>query len=427
MSILAAAADWDPQPPPPRPWAATGRPDQLPPDTPWNVWLILAGRGWGKTRTGAEWVNEQAQKYPGTDWAVVAPTFGAARDVCVEGPSGILACAQPGEILRHVRSLGEVYYANGSKVHAIGAEDPDRLRGFNFAGAWADELAAWTYEATWWEGLVPAVRDPRGPCQIVVTTTPKPRPLVRSLLARPDGSVHITRGSTFDNAANLSATALDELRARYAGTRLGRQELEGEVLDDVEGALWTFDSIDAARQPPPEGGYARVVVGVDPAVSASETSDETGIVVAAVTNPGPHAEYWVLADRSGRYSPAQWATTVAACFAEHQADRVVAEVNNGGDMVKATIRQVDAGLPVVEVHASRGKQIRAEPVAALYEQRRVHHVGSFPLLEDQMTSWDPADGRSRSPDRVDALVWAVTELMSGVRPRGARMTYVSRR
>lgn len=391
------------------------------------MWLLLAGRGFGKTRSGSEWLNEQAMKYPGTEWAAVAPTFGQARDVCVEGPSGLLKTALPGEITRYVRSLGHLHYANGSRVYSLGAEDADRLRGYNLAGAWAEELAAWQYEATWWEGLVPAVRDPKGPAQIVVTTTPKPRALLKSLLGRDDGSVRIVRGSTFDNAANLSPAALAELKARYEGTRIGRQELEGELLDDIEGALWTWELIESARVGEVPERLLRVAVGVDPAVTSSSTSDETGIVVAAKTGEGPTAEYWVLDDRSGRYTPSQWATIAAAVYGQHSADRVVAEVNNGGDLVESTLRQVDPSLPVTKVHASRGKQIRAEPVAALYEQGRVHHVGAFPQLEDQMTSWDPTDPKAKSPDRVDALVWAITELMSGYTPRGPRMRMSRRR
>lgn len=407
--VLRALGDrYDPAPPAARPWWEIARPNQLPPPGDWYVWLLLAGRGWGKTRTGAEWLNEQVMTHPKTNWAVVAKTFGAARDVCVEGPTGLLATALEGEIIRYTRSFGHLTYANGSRVYSLGAEDADRLRGYNLAGAWADELAAWEYEATWSEGLVPAVRDRRVRSRIVVTTTPKPVSLVRDLLARTDGSVAVVRGSTFDNAANLSASALTELTARYAGTRIGRQELDGEVLDDIEGALWTLSGIDAARvadHPP----LTRVVVGVDPAVTANATSDETGIIAAGIAGGGPNAEFYVLTDRSGRYSPQQWATVTAAVFDTRSADRVVAEVNNGGDMVESTLRQAAPNLPVTKVHASRGKQIRAEPIAALYEQHRVHHVGSLPALEDQMTTWSPSIPTG-SPDRVDALVWALTSL-----------------
>jgi phage terminase large subunit-like protein len=403
-------------PPPPRPWASQARPEQLPPAGGWYIWLMLAGRGWGKTRTGAEWTNHQAMTYPGTDWAVVAKTFGAARDVCVEGPSGLLKCALPGEIVRYTRTLGQLAYSNGSKVYALGAEDADRLRGYNLAGAWADELAAWDYPETWHEGLVPAVRDRRVTSRIVVTTTPKPKPLVKDLLGRTDGSVVLVKGSTSDNAANLSESALAELHARYAGTRIGRQELEGELLDDIEGALWTVDMVDLQRVTEPPH-MDRVVIGIDPAVTSTETSDETGLVAVGVTGRGPAAQYYVLEDRSGRYTPQQWATVTVSMVDRHKADRAVAEVNNGGDMVETVLRTVDPNLPVRKVHATRGKKVRAEPVAALYEQGRVHHVGVHAALEDQMTTWDVSDPRAKSPDRVDALVWAVTELMSGGRSR----------
>lgn len=423
MTALAMLADHiNPPPPAPRPWTTSARPDQLPPAGDWNIWLLLAGRGWGKTRTGAEWINEQISLHPGTEWGVVAPTFGHARDVCIEGPSGLLACALPGEVVRHVRSLGEVYYANGAKVHGCGAEDPDRLRGYNLSGAWADELAAWQYESTWWEGLVPAVRDRRGPCRLVVTTTPKPKPLIRSLLARTDRSVVAVRGSTFDNAANLSPAALAELHARYDGTRLGRQELEGELLDDVEGALWTLALIEASRvvaDVVPD--FDRVVVAVDPAGGSGEQNDETGIVVCGKAGD----QFYVLADRSCRASPQAWAERVLLAFDEHGADRVVAETNFGADMVEHTIRSVRPLCPIHPVHASRGKRQRAEPISALYEQGRVHHVGVFPLLEDQQLTWVPDSGRS--PDRMDALVWALTDLAESVVRRGPRMTHVSRR
>lgn len=413
----AARATLAPPPPPPRPWETQARPEQLPPEGDWYVALFLAGRGWGKTRAGAEWINKQAMTYPGTEWAVVAKTFGSARDVCVEGPSGLLKCALEGEVIRYVRSLGQIFYRNGSRVYSLGAEDADRLRGYNLAGAWADELAAWEYEETWAEGLVPAVRDPRVRSHIVVTTTPKPKPLVKQLLARDDGSVHLVRGSTFDNAANLSESALKELRARYEGTRLGRQELEGEVLDDVEGALWTWALLEAARRDehPP---LTRVVIGVDPAVTSTSNADETGIVAVGVTGIGPTAEFWVLADRSLRGTPHEWATAVVMAYEDFGADLVIGEVNNGGDLVEHTLRTIDPNLPFRKVTASRGKRLRAEPVVALYEQGRVHHVRSHTLLEDQMTSWDSTDPHAKSPDRLDALVWAITTL---AQPKGRGM------
>ncbi len=346
---------------------------------------------------------------------MVAPTFGSARDVCAEGPSGLVRCALKGEITHYVRSLGEIRLSSGSRIYLRSADEPDRLRGLNLAGAWCDELASWRYPSAWHEGLMPAVRI--DPAKVIVATTPRPTSLVKNLVSRTDGSVTATRGRTSDNAANLSATALAELEARYAGTRLGRQELDGELLEQVEGALWSFEQIDESRvDEPPE--MDRIVVGVDPAVSFGEASDETGIVVVGVVGSGAGAHYFVLDDRSGRYTPQRWASMVASTFARWNADRVVAEVNQGGDMVEATLRQAAPDLPVRKVHASRGKQVRAEPVAALAEQGRLHHVGVHGELEAQMTSWTPGVGRS--PDRVDALVWAVSALMSG----GARRMVV---
>lgn len=244
MTAVDPTIDWlverlTPSPLPPRPWHSIARPEQIPPPGDWFVYLMMAGRGFGKSRSGAEWILEQALTYPTSEWAVVAPTFGAARDICAEGPSGILRCAQEGEVERYVSSLGHIHLRNGSRIYLISATDPDKPRGFNLAGAWVEELSSWPYEATWTEGLIPAIRDIRGPAKVMVTTTPKPRPLIRQLLERKDGSVIVVKGSTFDNQANLSASALAEMRARYEGTRLGRQELYGEFLEDREGSLWS--------------------------------------------------------------------------------------------------------------------------------------------------------------------------------------------
>lgn len=381
-------------------WNLTRRPAQTPPADPdWQTWLILSGRGWGKTRTGAEWVVENAQTKPGTRWAIVAPTFADARDTCVEGDSGILYCLGEDPAVWN-RSLGELILHNGSRIKLFSADEPDRLRGPQHHGAWCDELAAWRYPDAW-DQLQFGLRLGDQP-RTVVTTTPRPTTLVRRLHERP--TTHVTTGHTLENAANLAATALAELEATYAGTRLGRQELAGELLTDTPGALWTIDQI-AALRVEHAGDLDRVVVAVDPAVTSGEESDETGIV--AVGRRGD--ELFVLADRSGRYSPDGWARVTADLAAELGADRVVAEVNNGGDLVERVLRQVDRDLPYRAVRASRGKRVRAEPVAALYEQGRVHHVGVFEALEDQMATWTPDSGTS--PDRMDALVWACTDLL----------------
>jgi len=378
------------------------RQQQLPPDTNWRIWLILAGRGFGKTWTGSAWLVEQALKQPNTDWAVVAPTFGDVRRICVEGPSGILKALTKEQLKFYNRSNGQLYLTNGSVIHMISADEPDRSRGLNLAGAWCDEFAAWRYEETWTEGLVPALRI--GNPQVVITTTPRPTKLLKELLKRDDGSVTVTRGSTFDNADNLSEAALAELRARYEGTRIGRQELYGEVLEDVEGALWKLSEIDATRyKDAPE--MVRIVVAVDPAVTSGDDSDETGIVVVG---KGTDGRAYVLADRSCRDTPLGWSKRVVQAYEDFNADRVVAEKNQGGDFIEQTLRSVNPTLPFKGVTAKVGKRLRAEPVAALYEQGRVSHVGSFDKLEEQMTEWLPDSGTS--PDRLDALVHGITEL-----------------
>lgn len=298
--------------------------------------------------------------------------------------------------------MGELRLRNGSRIKLFSADEPERLRGPQHHGAWCDELAAWRYDEAW-DQLMFGLRLGERP-QTVVTTTPKPRRLVKSLLSR-DG-VAITRGSTFENEENLSETALMGLRARYEGTRIGRQELMGELLTDVEGALWTLSMIDDLRVQQQPENLIQIVVAIDPAVTANENSDETGIIVAGRDGKG---EAYVLADYSMKASPLEWARRVIDAYDQYQADVVVVEVNNGGDMIPTVLRQVRPMLPIKEVRATRGKKLRAEPIAAMYEQGRIHHVGAFEALEDQMTTWTVDD--AKSPDRLDALVWALTSLM----------------
>jgi len=373
-------------------------------DNDWMIWMVQAGRGWGKSAVGSNWLVHQAVIHPGSEWAVFAPTFRDTRKTCIEGSTGILAAFQPGELDNYRRNELQVILTNGSVIYGYSADQPERARGANLWGAWCDELGSWRYDQTWHEGLVPALRKGENP-RIVVTTTPRPTPLIRSLVARTDGSVHLTRGSTWENRAHLSRTALAELERRYAGTRIGRQELEGELLDDIEGALWQRADIDAARIGPDAlPDLARVVVAVDPAVTSGEESDETGIVVV-----GEHKSHgYVLADYSMRGTPLACMRRAVRAYHEHAADSIIGEVNNGGDYIGSLLMTVDPQVPYRTVRASRGKAVRAEPVASVYEQHRVHHVGSFPDLEDQMCTWMPDSGES--PDRVDALVWAITEL-----------------
>ena len=371
----------------------------------------MAGRGAGKTRTAAEWLIYQACKNDYTRWAVLAPTFGDARDVCAEGESGLLKVAERYQMLKakggYNSTKGEINLTNGSRIKLFSGDEPDRLRGPQHHGAWVDELASFRYDDVWTQmqfGLRLGTKP-----KTIITTTPKPTALLRDLLTRKDGSVVVTRGSTFDNAANLAPAALAELENRYAGTRTGRQELYGEMLEEVEGALWTRGMIEKTRVRKDETpDLQRIVVAIDPAVTSGEDSDETGIIVAGISRD---KHYYVLDDRTIRASPDNWARQAVNAYTDWKADKIVAETNNGGDMVVLVLKQVDANVPVKKVTASRGKRVRAEPVSALYEQGRVHHAGAFPKLEDQLVIWTPDS--NDSPDRLDALVWALTELSGG--------------
>lgn len=387
-------------------WAyQSARTEQLPPTGDWMIWLYQAGRGAGKTRTAAEELAWQAIRQPNTRWAIVAPTFADARDTCVEGESGILSVLRRYDALRDRnpwnRSIGEVALANGSRIKLFSGDEPDRLRGPQHHGAWVDELGAFRYSDAW-DQLQFGLRLGDNP-RTIVTTTPKPVPVIRSLLARKDGSVTVTRGSTFDNRANLAPTALAELLARYDGTRIGRQELYGELLEDVEGALWTLANIEANRLAEAKD-VVRTVVAVDPAVT--DTGDETGIIVACRDR---HQHGYVIADYSVRGTPDTWARRVVEAYDAHRADAIVVETNQGGQMIASVLRTVRPNLPIREVRASKGKQVRAEPISAMYEQNRIHHVGTFDELETQLTTWTP--DQPKSPDRLDALVWAFTELL----------------
>jgi predicted phage terminase large subunit-like protein len=385
-------------------WSLWARPSQLPPDGDWRVWLLLAGRGFGKTRSGAEWVRAQAESGAAARIALVAPTARDARLVMVEGQSGLLAIAPDTARPVFEPSKRQLTWPNGAIATLFSADEPDRLRGPQFDAAWCDELAAWRYPQAW-DMLMMALRLGSNP-RVVVTTTPRPAKLIRALLAAPDCSV--TRGATRENAKHLAPGFLAAMLKQYEGTRLGRQELDAELLEDMPGALWSRDAIERARIDV-AGDLRRVVVAIDPAVSSGADADETGIVVAAL---GQDGHGYVLDDLSGRYSPHDWAARALEAYRAHRADRIVAEVNNGGAMVEATLRVLDAGVSYKPVHASRGKLARAEPVAALYEQGRVHHVGAFPALEDQMCAFTGGPmSHIASPDRVDALVWALSELM----------------
>jgi predicted phage terminase large subunit-like protein len=391
------------------PWrTAWSRESQQAPGGDWRVWLFMAGRGAGKTRAGAEWVREQVTKGGARRVALVAPTAADARDVMVQGESGILAvCRRYGVHATYKPSLRRVEFANGARAFLYSAEEPDRLRGPQHDAAWCDEIAAWRYAETW-DQLAFGLRLGERP-RVVATTTPKPVGIVRTLLAQAGdgrGDVVVTRGSTFDNAEHLAPSFLAALRDRYEGTRLGRQEIAGELLEDVEGALWSHALLDAHRvRVAPE--LARVVVAVDPAATHGEEADFTGIVAAGIDRAG---EVYVLHAEQVRLSPAGWAARAWEVFDRHQADRLIYERNQGGEMVEHVLRTVRAGGPMTAVTATRGKTTRAEPVAARYEQGRVHHVGVLGDLEGQMTMFPVA---AEHDDLVDALVWAVTGLVGG--------------
>lgn len=401
-------------------WNAWARPEQLPPEgDDWNIWLVLAGRGFGKTRLAAEWVREEA-RYTNTGqrrFALVARTAADVRDVLIEGESGIINVTPPSERPLYEPSKRRITWPNGNTATAFTADEPDSLRGPQFTHAWADEAAAWrqTPDAagmTAWDNLRVGTRLGVKP-KICVTTTPKRVPLLYSLLAEsekhPD-RVIVTKGSTLDNAGNLSSAYLDAVTGVYAGTRLAAQELYGEMLSDIEGALWTEELLERTRQTGSPMGVPLRVVGVDPSV-AENPKDECGIVVCASTGERDlykrHA--WVLEDATIHGSPEQWATRVVE-MARKYACPVVAEVNQGGALVSSAINTIDPTIKVFEVHSKYGKALRAEPITLAYEQDRVHHINYLADLESQMCSWVPGETK-KSPDRVDALVHALTALL----------------
>ena len=398
-------------------WEVWSREEQLPPkkDTDgdnWRTWLILGGRGAGKTRAGAEWIRSVVRRsatdtlYPPPRIALIGETMRDARAVMVDGVSGIMQVCGENEKPKFEASRQQLIWSNGAIAQLFSAENPDGLRGPQFDVAWCDELAKWMHADETWDMLQFALRLGDHPCALV-TTTPRPLPLLRRILDDP--TTVVTRVRTADNAANLAPSFIADMHRRYAGSLLGRQELEGELIENLAGALWRPDWIEAGRRPS-EPSLQRIVVAVDPPVTATETSDACGIIVAGM---GEDHRGYVLADRTlkGR-DPSTWARAAVAAFKDFSADRIVAEVNQGGDLVVGVLKQIDPSVPVSKVRATRGKWLRAEPVAALYAEGRVCHVGPFADLEAQMLSFGTgARGQSRSPDRLDALVWAMTELM----------------
>lgn len=400
-------------------WPFWARPDQMAPEGDWSTWLVLAGRGFGKTRMGAEWIRDLAHKNPGCRIALIAETAADARDVMIKGDSGLLSvdptldedCWSPTN-----RCLT---WPNGSRAWAYNATTPDQLRGPQHHFCWIDELAKFEYMQETWDQALFGLRLGEHP-RVLVTTTPRPLPLIRKLMA--DENTVVTRGRTLDNKANLAETAVRQLYDRYEGTRLGRQELEGEILDDIPGALWTREAIDTARVREAPEDLERVYVAVDPATSSNEGSDEHGIVVVGLSRDSDgYARGYVLHDGSLRGTPEEWAKKAVALYRRYSADKIIAEKNQGGEMVSSVIKAQDRSVPVELVHASRGKHLRAEPISALYEQGRVHHVGRFDELEDQMCTFSVDSSRAEgSPDRMDALVWGLTKLFEKIAGRARK-------
>ena len=388
-------------------WHAQARPEQLPPPGDWFGWLILAGRGWGKTRTGAQWILEQ--KRGGCRMmGLIGATAADVRDVMIQGPAGILRCAPEYDRPDYQPSNRCLIWRNGAQALLFSAEEPDRLRGPQFEAVWLDELAAYGEPVSVWEQLEYGLRS--GNPRAVITTTPRPLAIIKELKARADFVV--TTGSTYDNRENLAASIFDNVIAKNEATRLGRQEIHAEILEDTPGALWTLDMIERARVKTAPA-LTRIIVAVDPAVTSGASSDLTGIVAVGL---GEDGHTYVLKDISGRYSPLAWASKVVGLYWSLRADRVIAETNMGGDMIEASLRNVDPNVSFKGIPARLGKIGRAEPVAACYEQSRVHHVGVFPELEAEMCGYTP--GSKKSPDRMDALVHGIAELMLGVSTSG---------
>jgi phage terminase large subunit-like protein len=397
----------------PNHWRLFARKGQLPPAGDWHTWLILAGRGFGKTRAGAEWVRELAEADPAVRIALVGATFGEARAVMVEGDSGILAVCPPGRRPSYEPTLRRLTWPNGAQATLFSAGEPDSLRGPQHSHAWCDEIAKWETSSAQaercWDNLMLGLRLGEHP-RCLATTTPRAVPLVRRLIGEMGTGLVRTGGPTEENLTNLPERFVRGIRRRYAGSLLARQELDGELVADLPGALWTRGLLEACREPAASAPAARTVIGVDP--PASTGGDECGIVVCALGEDGIAR---VLADLSvANASPERWARAVARGAAAWRADRVVAEANQGGTMVASVLRAAEVSLPLKLVHARVGKAARAEPVAALYEAGRVRHAGEFPALEDQLCGLIAGgryEGPGRSPDRADAAVWALSELM----------------
>lgn len=387
-------------------WDQQARPSQREPTGDWHTWLILAGRGFGKTRVGAETLRQWVAQKRYRRIALIADTESDAREVMIEGESGLLAVHSEEERPRYEPSKRRLVWKNGAIATVYSAENYEKLRGPQFDAAWVDELAKFRHAEKIWQQLQFSLRLGTHP-KVIITTTPRALPLLTQLMSQEGQGLIVTRGSTFENKNNLAPSFLSSIEQKYANTRLGLQELYGEILTSSHQALWCYETLDKLRITSLPS-FKRLVVALDPAVTNLATSDETGIIVAGLSLTG---EAYILEDLSGRYSPLRWAEIAVEAYHRWHADRLVAEINKGGDLVEKVIRAVDPLISYKGLHASRGKLTRAEPVAALYEQGKVFHVTTgLAQLERQLCTYTGNKNES-SPDRLDALVWAVTELM----------------
>ena len=391
-------------------WTIWARPNQLPApaflDDLITIWFCMCGRGWGKTSVGAQATVEAYRRGYG-NMALIGRTPADVRDVMIEGPSGILLNTHPQDRPKYEPTKRLLTFPNGAKARTFSGANPEQLRGPQHDFVWGDELAAWDYPSLTWDNMMLGLR--MGRPKAVITSTPKPIQVVRDILARED--VLLTRGSTYDNIENLPVAFAEFILSKYENTTTGQQEILGLLLEEAEGALWKRALITANRIDDLPNNILRRVVAIDIATTSNEDSDETGIVGAAVDDRTPPHGY-IIADASGRYSPEQWASRGINLMRSIGGDRLIGETNQGGDLIATTLRIVDPNVSYKGVHASQGKNARAEPIVALYEQGRIHHVGAFAELEDQLCTWEPMSG-DKSPDRLDALVWALTELMLG--------------
>ena len=385
------------------------RPNQIAPEGDWTTWLILAGRGFGKTRTGAEWIRERIESGLSKRIALIGKTPADCRDVMIEGESGLISISPPYNMPTYEPSKRRLTWKNGAIAQTFSSYEPDQLRGSQFDTAWCDEMASWEYPEETWDNLMFALRLGTKP-QVCVTTTPKPLQLIIQL--RDAKTTVLTKGTSYDNRENLNQQFFDSILSKYKNTRLGMQEIYAEILEESDNALWKREWLDDSRLIDAPEELERVVVAIDPAVTSKKTSDETGIIVAGKDSEG---KFYVLNDSSARYTPSAWSEKAIMLYNQFECDKIVAETNNGGQLVEHTLRTQSENVPFKSVHASRGKRTRAEPIASLYEQGKVHHVGNLERLENQLCNWEATSGEP-SPDRLDALVWALTELSGSGNP-----------